>query len=144
MSLSIFDDKSHRPAPAELTAVLGKSAALWEALVAHTAEAHPPLKQEWNFAGAKYGWSMRLKRRDRVVLYMTPQAGHFLVGVALGEKAAAAAHSARLTENVLALIDNAPRYAEGRGIRFPVTRRSDVAAAEMLAALKMGKGAERC
>jgi hypothetical protein len=137
MALSALDDKSRRPTPADLKRVLGKSASLWSELVSHVAEKHAPITEEWNFSGAKYGWSLRLKRKDRVVLYMTPQAGQFLAGIVLGEKAAKAAHEKGLPKPVLALIDAAPRYAEGRGIRFPVSTRADLRAVEQLAAVKM-------
>jgi hypothetical protein len=93
--------------------------------------------EQWNFPGAKYGWSLRLKRKDRVTLYLIPQAGHFLVGVVLGEKAVKAAHECGLPDVVLSQIDNAPRYAEGRGIRLPVTGRDDLFAVQKLAAVKM-------
>jgi hypothetical protein len=38
---------------------------------------------------------------------------------------------------VLALVDAAPRYAEGRGIRLSVTRVEDLAAIQELVAVKM-------
>jgi hypothetical protein len=37
---------------------------------------------------------------------------------------------------VLALIDDAPRYGEGRGIRLVVSNEEDLAAARMLVELK--------
>jgi hypothetical protein len=67
---------------------------------------------------------------------MTPQAGRFLLGLAVGERAIASAGTS-LPARVRTLIDQAPRYAEGRGIRFPITKKADVAAAGQLAALKM-------
>lgn len=57
----------------------------------------------------------------------------------LGEKAAQAAHEMDLPDSVLPLIDAAPRYAEGRGIRLPVVTGDDLAAVRALAALKMAK-----
>jgi hypothetical protein len=44
-----------------------------------------------------------------------------------------------LPEPVLALIDGAPRYGEGRGIRMAISTGDDLVAAQMLAALKMAK-----
>ena len=139
MVLSAFDDESHPPEPGELEAVLRRSAEPWGQMVAHVEATYPPITQVWTFAGAKYGWSMRLKRRDRVVLYMTPQPGSFLLGVVLGERAAKAAHDSGLPTPVLALIDDAPRYGEGRGIRCTVSTGEDLAVARALAALKMAK-----
>ena len=139
VALSAFDDKSPPPAPGELAAVLGRALGTWDDLIAHVEATYPPITQLWNFAGAKYGWSLRLKCKDRVVLYMTPQAGVFLLGLVLGEKTAQAAHEMELPDSVLPLIDAAPRYAEGRGIRLPVITGDDLAAVRALAALKMAK-----
>jgi Protein of unknown function (DUF3788) len=80
---------------------------------------------------------MRLKRGDRILLYITPQAGCFLVGVVLGERAALAAEAWGASESLLKLIDDAPRHREGRGVRMTVRTSEDVAAALMLLALKM-------
>ncbi len=137
MALSAFDDKSKAPAPEELDAALGDAAGPWARLAARVAEAHAPITEQWNFSGAKFGWSLRLKQKERIVLYLTPQRGCFLAGVVLGEKAVTAAREAGLPEPVLALIAAAPRYAEGRGIRLTVTSPADVAAIEQLVALKM-------
>ena len=139
VALSAFDDKSRPPAPGELAAVLGRALGTWDDLIAHVEATYPPIIQQWNFAGAKFGWSLRLKCKDRVVLYMTPQAGAFLLGLVLGEKAAQAAREMDLPDSVLPLIDAAPRYAEGRGIRLPVVTGDDLAAVRALAALKMAK-----
>jgi hypothetical protein len=46
---------------------------------------------------------------------MTPQKGRFLASFALGEKAVLAARAAGLPAALLAAVDAAPRYAEGRG-----------------------------
>jgi len=138
-SLSAFDDKSRPPGPGDLAAALGPALRPWDDLIVHVEAAYPPITQLWNFAGAKYGWSLRLKCKERVVLYMTPQAGVFQLGLVLGEKAAQAAHEMDLPDSVQPLIDAAPRYAEGRGIRLPVATGDDLAAVRTLAVLKMAK-----
>jgi hypothetical protein len=137
MALSAFDDKTRPPEPGDLERVLGGAAGAWRELVAHVGESFPPVEAQWGFPGAKYGWSLRLRRNDRVVLYMTPQDGRFMVGVVLGEKAVAAARRSGLPGSVMALVDAASRYAEGRGIRFEVAAPGDLDAVRQLAALKM-------
>jgi hypothetical protein len=134
MAPSAFEDKSHRPEADELARMLGRSAALWAPVIAETSERHGPIAQEWSFAGAKFGWSLRLKQKTRVVLYLTPQAGVFQLGIVVGAKAAA---RAVVPARVRALLDEAPRYAEGIGIRFPVRTKQDVAAARHLADTKL-------
>jgi hypothetical protein len=137
MALSAFADKARPPQPGELEGVLGGAAGAWRRLVAHVSDRHPPVEGQWSFSSARNGWSLRLRRKDRVILYLIPQEGAFLVGVVLGERAAEAAHECGLPAAVVALVDAAPRYAEGRGIRFAVTGQEGCVAAEALVALKM-------
>lgn len=90
-SLSVFGDKSNPPTEDDLRRALGPAASAWDELVARIHHDHAPAAERWNFAGARFGWSLRLCRGDRVVLYLIPQAGRFLVGIVLGAKAVAAA-----------------------------------------------------
>ena len=137
MALSAFDDKSKQPTAGDLKTMLGRTGVHWDSLRAHIAAEYPPLDETWNFAGAKWGWSLRLKQKKRTVLYMTPCRKHFLVGFALGEKAVKAAHDAGLPDSVIAVIDEAPRYAEGRGVRIEIRNKRDLDAVKKLAAVKM-------
>jgi hypothetical protein len=139
MALSVFDDKAGPPDAAELAEALGRTSGLWEELVRQVAESYPPVAGVWNHGGTKFGWSLRLKRKDRILLHLTPQPGQFLLGVTLGEAAAERAHVECLPDQVLRLIDEAPRYGEGRGIRFAVRGDEDLASALSLAALKVGR-----
>jgi hypothetical protein len=90
----------------------------------------------WGFTSEVTGWGLRLKRRGRVILYMTPRKGHFLVSFALGEKAVAAAHARKLPASLLNAIEAASRYAEGRGLRLEVRQIREVSALAILAEIK--------
>ena len=137
MALSAFDDKSKKPGPAALKTALARTSTHWDGLIAHIAAEYAPLDETWGFAGAKWGWSLRLKQKKRTVLYVTPCEGHFLVGFVLGEKAVKAAHASRLPDSVLTLIDQAKKYAEGRGVRIEIRTKKDVEITKKLAAIKM-------
>jgi len=137
MALSAFDDKSKEPRAADLEKVLGRSSAHWFNLIEHAASEYPPLEELWNFAGTKWGWSLRLKQKKRTILYMTPGKKHFYVGFVLGEKAVKAAHDLDLPDAILDAIDQAPKYAEGRGIRIEVRTKKDLDKVKKLAAVKM-------
>ena len=137
VALSAFGDKSREPNSAELHQVLGRSGARWDELTAFIESTYSPLSVSWGFADAKWGWSLRLKQRKRTVMYLTPCERHFLVGIVLGEKAVQAAHAVPLDKSLLALIDAAPKYPEGRGVRIEVRVKSDVESVKQLAAVKM-------
>jgi len=135
MALSVFDDRKATPTNRAVEQALGRSAAAWSRLKGGlTSES--ALEEEWAFAGAKFGWSLRLKRGKRVIVYMTPCAGHFLASFVLGEKACAAASEAGLPASILAAIADAPKYAEGRGFRIPVRALKEVPGLLKLAAIK--------
>ena len=125
------------PDPREIAAVLGPSRALWERLVAGLIGQLGPLSDHWGFSRATGRWWLRLKRNQRTVVYLVPVPGHFQAAFALGEKACRAAKASGLPSSVLAAIDAAPMYPEGRGVRLEVRSARDVGAVEALAALKM-------
>jgi len=139
VALSAFDDPTRAPTPDELDSALGPAARLWPELIAAVRRDTGELTETWAF-GAKSGWSMRLVQKERNLVHMTPQAGRMLVGVVLGEKAIARAEAAGLASaRTLEVAAAAPRYAEGRGIRFEVETDEDLAVAMELARIKIGR-----
>lgn len=140
MALSAFDDPARPPTEADLAAILGPSMPLWAQLVADVARHAGGIAENWRHGGMKYGWSMRLVQKDRNILYLTPQAGTFLVGVALGEKAIAVAEASGIASApTLEIVAAAPGYAEGRGVRYPVASDIDLAVARELARIKLAR-----
>ena len=137
MALSVFDDQAKQPEDADLARVLKRSFASWNELKELIASTFTPLSVDWGFAGKAYGWSLRLKQKKRTVLYLTPCEGHFLASFALGEKAVKAAHNSDLSASLLQAIDNAKKYAEGRGVRLEVRNAKDVREVTKLAVIKM-------
>jgi hypothetical protein len=137
MALSAFDDKTKPPKDAELTATLGKTYVIWNEMKKRIASRFAPLTIEWGYTSKTTGWGLRLKQEKRAVLYMTPCKGYFLASFALGEKAVKAAKTSGLQTPVLAVIESAKKYAEGRGVRLEVRTAGDVQNIEKLAQIKM-------
>lgn len=135
--MSAFDDKSRPPRVDDLAATLGNTFVFWNELKRRIASRFAPLSEEWGFASKKTGWGLRLKREKRIILYMTPCRGFFMASFALGEKAVKTAHESDLPVSVLKVIDNARKYAEGRGVRLEVRSAEDVHNVEKLAVIKM-------
>jgi hypothetical protein len=135
-SLSAFSEKSQPPTDRDLRLALGTAYEPWSRLRAMVANRIGPVDDVWGFTSASTGWGLRLRQKDRVIVYMTPQRDQFLVSFALGEKAVAAARDAKLSAAVWHAIDVAPRYAEGRGVRFEVTNSRPLASLAALAQIK--------
>jgi hypothetical protein len=133
MTLSAFDEKARHPTDDQLRAVLGRAYGPWRRLLNLVAERIDSVAEVWKFGT---GWSLRLLHKDRVIVYLIPQQNQFLVSFALGDKAVAAAHAAKLSAAVLRIIDDAPRYAEGRGVRIPVRGSRQLTTLARLAQIK--------
>jgi hypothetical protein len=134
--LSVFDDKSKPPRNDDLAVTLGSIFVFWNELKRLIASRFAPPSIEWGFASKKTGWGLRLKREKRTILY-DPCRGYFMASFALGEKAVKVAHESDLPVSVLEVIDNAKKYAEGRGVRLEVRSAEDVRNVEKLAVIKM-------
>lgn len=136
MTLSAFSEKAHPPTDDALRLVLGKAYGPWLELLALVADRIGPVTQVWGFTSASTGWGLRVRHKERVILYMTPQPNQFLVSFALGERAVAAARAARLSASVRKAIEDAPRYAEGRGVRLEIRRSRQLASLVTIAQIK--------
>ena len=136
MALSAFTEKNRMPTDEDLRRVLDKTYASWTKLLELVAERIDPINQVWGYTSASTGWGLRVHHRERVIVYMTPQHNQFLVSLALGEKAVVAAHAAKLPAALLKVIDGAPRYAEGRGVRVEIKSGRQLAALARLAEIK--------
>ncbi|MGD0772180.1 MAG: DUF3788 domain-containing protein [Candidatus Solibacter sp.] len=133
MSPNAFIGRTQPPADDELSAQLGAARALWDELLALLAL---PI-QEWHSYSPKAGWSLKLKRGKHTIVYLAPCHGSFRVAFILGAKAVDAARQAKLSKAVLKIIDEAPHYPEGTGVRLEITARKDLAAAKKLAEVKL-------
>ena len=132
MTPNAFIGRTQPPTDEELSTELGAARALWDELLAELAL---PI-QEWNSYSPKAGWSMKLKLKKRTILYLAPCHGSFRVAFILGAKAVEAARQAKLSKALLKIIDEAPRYPEGSGVRLEIAARKDLAAVKKLAEVK--------
>jgi hypothetical protein len=137
MALSIFDEKSRQPNDGDLAKALGKTKGFWDDLKDHVAKEYEPVTEEWKYYGQKYGWSLRLVRKKRTILYLIPCKGYYLAAFVLGDRAVQAARKSKLPESIIKIINEAKRYAEGTGFRVPVKKRQDLESMKKLAAIKM-------
>jgi hypothetical protein len=136
MPLSALTDKSNEPTDEQLHDVLGKAYEVWKDLIDSVEDRIGPVSPVWGYTSKATGWGLRLKQKERIILYMTPQTGRFLVSFALGERAVAEANRRRLSEALLNAIDSAPRYAEGRGVRLEVSTKRQIPGLATLAQIK--------
>lgn len=132
-----FVGKTTRPSDSDLEKALGRAKPLWDQLVAELASEHDVTTREWKSYSPKSGWSLRLLRGKRTVVWLAPYTGSFEVLFILGEKALTATRQTAVPARVLRMIDQAPKYPEGTGVRFQIKAVRDIALVKTLAAIKL-------
>jgi hypothetical protein len=132
-----FIGKPAPPTSSEMSAALGKTSVLWERLISELKSSRLINGQEWHSYSKKAGWSLKLLRGERVILYMSPLDGCFRASFALGDKALQAARASGLSPATLKLLAEAKRYAEGTAVRIEVHSAEDVETVKKLAKAKV-------
>jgi hypothetical protein len=131
-----FIGQPAQPTSEEISTALGATAELWKQLLDWLAE-QGVADREWKSVSPKYGWGLRLKLKKRTIVYLGPCDGCFRVAFVLGDRAMAAARQADLSRTALKLLDEAPRYAEGTGVRLMVRASEDLADVRQLTLVKL-------
>lgn len=137
MTPNAFIGRTKAPTEADLKAALGPAKPFWDRVVVDMARELGLADREWKSYGAKYGWALRLKRGKRNIVHLAPCRGCFDVLFILGDRAIEAARASRLGRTAAKLIDDAPRYPEGTGIRLEVKGPKYLALIAKLARIKL-------
>ena len=132
-----FIGRTEKPTDADLAKALGPVKLVWDRLLADLAAKHGVTVQEWTSYSLKAGWSLRLKRGKRTIVWMAPCEGCFRVAFILGHKALLAARQSGLSARALRALDEAERYPEGTGLRLLINGPSDIPTVRKLAVVKL-------
>ncbi len=137
MEANAFIGKAKKPTEAELAAALGPAKTVWDSFIAGLAEEHGVDVREWSSYSKKAGWALRLKRKKRTIVWLAPCQGCFRVAYILGEKAMKAARECLFPQRVKKILEEAPKYPEGTGVRITVKGARDIAVLKKLAEIKL-------
>jgi Protein of unknown function (DUF3788) len=137
MTTNAFINKPKQPTEAELTAALGPARAVWDQLLAGLEEEYGVNVHEWNSYSLKAGWSLRVKRKARTIMWLSPCPGCFRIAFILGDKAMKAARQVKFPQRIVKVLNEAPKYPEGTGIRLVVKSSRDIGTLKKLAAIKL-------
>lgn len=137
MNPNAFVGRTKAPSDADVAAALGAVKPLWDEIVVGMVHELGLTGSEWKSYGVKHGWSLQLRRGKRNIVHLSPCEGSFRVLFILGDRAVAAARAAGLGARAAKLIDDAPRYPEGTGIRLEVSRERQVPLVRRLARIKL-------
>lgn len=137
MGEGAFGDSTRRPSSEDVARELGGSWKAWQALTGWLSDRFAPLTEEWRFMGAQWGWSLRVKRKKRTIIYLLPCQKYFRVTLILGDKAVKKVLQSDLPELVMTEIRRSKKYPEGRVVRFEIRFKKELPAIIRLVDAKM-------
>jgi hypothetical protein len=132
-----FAGQASVPTKADLAAALGRTKPVWDKLIATLAEECGVTTTEWRCYSVKTGWSLRLKRGKRTIVWFSPCPACFRVTFILGAKALQAARESGLSAAGLQALDRAVKYPEGTGVRVLIKSAKDAGVVKKLALAKI-------
>jgi hypothetical protein len=136
MKPNAFIGQNRKPTEKQLAEALGPAGAAWDGALESIGKGNG-LTPEWKSYSIKTGWSLRLKRKERNIVYLSPWRGGFQVLFIFGDKAMAAVRSAKWPQRVRKILNEAPRYPEGTGVRLEIKKPKDIEPVKQLAAIKL-------
>jgi hypothetical protein len=137
MNPNAFIGRAKAPSDADVAGALGPVKPLWDEIVVGMAHELGLTASEWKSYGVKHGWVLQLRRGKRNIVHLAPCTGSIHVLFILGDRAVAAARAGRLAASAAKLLDEAPRYPEGTGVRLEVSRQRQVPLVRKLARIKV-------
>lgn len=137
VSPNAFAGKAEKPNERAVETVLGQSYVLWIQLIAELKRELRLDGEDWHSSGMKYGWALRLKKKDRNIVYLGPRGGSFMAAFVLGDKAVAVARESNLPSTVRTTIIEAKRYGEGTPVRIEVRKVADLKPVKILPRIKV-------
>jgi hypothetical protein len=96
MSANAFIGKLAAPTNHELATALGVAKPVWDQLLAELAGELGVNLHEWNSYSPKAGWSLRVKRKARTIVWLGPREDAFIAAFILGDKAVRSACATKL------------------------------------------------
>jgi len=132
-----FIGRPKRPTDTELSAALGPAKTVWDQLLASLAQESAANVLEWNSYSPKAGWSLRVKCKKRTIAWLAPCVGSFRVAFIFGDKAMQAARQNKWPKSFIKVINEAPKYPEGTGVRLQVKSSKDIGMLKQIAAIKL-------
>ena len=120
MSSIDFNNKLVVPDEAALAAEIGETKEVLDRICRFIETETGQLTKEWKHYGQKSGWTLKLLSKKRNLLFVGPEEGYFVIAFVFGDRAVEAVVKSQLPETIKNDLQNARKYAEGRGIRFEI------------------------
>ena len=116
---------------------IGSRGPLWSDMREYLAS-HYEHPAEIDFAGKKYGWSIRYHKSGKTLVTLFPEQGGFTALIVLGNKEVSKAESCKknLSKKVRELFENTDQLHDGRWLWIRPTSKADIKSIKILLTAK--------
>ena len=120
-------ERECEPTEDQMRKWIGRGASLWSDLREYLSS-HYDHVPELDFAGKKYGWSMRYRKSGKTLVSLFPECGGFTVLVVLGNKEVVKIEACEkeLSKKVQELFKNTDQLHDGRWLWIRPTSKADI------------------
>jgi hypothetical protein len=87
---------------------------------------------EWKYYGKKHGWQLKVVRKGKAFLYLTPQEKSFRIGLAVREKEKERLLNSSLPPKTKEELATAKKYPEGYPLRLEIKSKTDMRAVHVV------------
>jgi hypothetical protein len=136
MSIGIFNDKKSCPDNNKIINVLGKKKNVWIEFIDFIRENSSKL-EDLRFYGKNYGWALRFRKNNKVLISLYPSKDSFIAQIILGKTESETALKSSLDMKIKKIIEGATEFKEGRWLFIPVKNRKDIKDVKYLLSLKI-------
>ncbi|TKG95119.1 DUF3788 domain-containing protein [Puteibacter caeruleilacunae] len=137
MAASIFDDKLVEPNESQMQTTLGDTYELYQEIRSFIKKTSKEFTPEWKHYGKSSGWLLKLYSGKRNVLFVLPCDGYLKTSFIFGVKAVDAVMNSTIPDKHKTALNNARKYAEGRGLQIEVQSWEDVDTVKELIKIKL-------
>lgn len=120
-----------------LSDALGAAYGIWNEIKSSIEKEYDGIVEEWKYYGATIGWTLKLLLKKRNLFFFSAHDGSFALAFVFGDKAEKEVEKSNLPERIKSELRNARKYAEGRGIRIEVKKRSQIPLIMKLVSIKV-------
>jgi hypothetical protein len=137
MDTLVFADKQSMPDKIALKSALGNSYKILDDLYSFIETNFGQINSEWKFYGASYGWTLKTLLKKRNLFFVAPRKDFFRIAFVFGDRAVNEIMESQLPDSIKTELQNARKYAEGRGIRFEVSNTEILEDLKILVSIKV-------
>lgn len=130
-------DNNVYPSSEVITAALGRTNTLWDAVFGYLHDNHPDFEERWKFYNDGKRWLMNVSRKKKTVFWLGVVNGSFRTTCYFTEKARQAIKASSLSDELKKQYLDPALKGKLRGITISFRKKSDVTQFKTLVQLKL-------